>query len=404
MAQKLTEELYFDDGTRRIHTHPSVKNGCVVEAGRSYSFELWRKPTFFGDVKVDQFWLQQNSIYGCRGKEPRNYEVLVEHYRAQCMRAGTILDDEVLGSYILAKLLPYTRRNGSRRVFDDAVLTSPRRGGESKQRLIEGLNGALAASRRDMLGIQEFHRRTADLLGPPQFEPAVMKVYQELADELLDEGCRAVGRWGTPGLQAPISKLQQWMKTFARRRGNEDKKLALDMLSYECRAAMHRCYSAVWDKLLTHLEGKYALDEASVQFHRLMHFDVVLPSNMPNAYFHAFHGHIFALHPGISLFLQTRIGGELIADYLRTDDQGRPLARLLNGFWIGLNDYYVRSELCAERRKIIGRQADDGDVEAADAAQTRGRGRRRLPGVKHEDDGVQDGDRNRRGRRQRRPR
>jgi hypothetical protein len=172
------------------------------------------------------------------------------------------------------------------------------------------------------------------------------------------------------------------MNTFARRSGNHAKKLALDMLSYECRAAMHRCYSATWEKLLTHLEEKYELDRASVQYHRLMHFDIVLPSDDPRSYFHLFHGHIFALHPGVGLFLQTKTGGELIGEYLRSDDGDRPFQRLLNGLWVSLVDYYLRSDRYAEARKKGACQAEDGDVEATATAQTGGKGRRCLPGPK----------------------
>ena len=185
-------------------------------------------------------------------------------------------------------------------------------------------------------------------------------------------------------MQIPISKLQTWMNSFARHKGNEEKKLALDMLSYECRAALHRCYSAVWNKLLLHLEKKYELDEASVQYHRLMHFDFVLPSNLPNANFHLFHGHVFALHPGVDLFLQTNTGGELVGDYLRGEDDDRPFRRLLNGLYVGLCDYYARSDRYAEDRKKSSRDLKVADVAAVDEAQTKGRGHRRLPGPGHE--------------------
>ena len=54
-AHKITEEIYFDSGSRRLHLHPAVKNGCVVDAGSHYSFELWRKPAEFGGVPDADF-------------------------------------------------------------------------------------------------------------------------------------------------------------------------------------------------------------------------------------------------------------------------------------------------------------------------------------------------------------
>jgi hypothetical protein len=200
--------------------------------------------------------------------------------------------------------------------------------------------------------------------------------YRALSDKLLGEGRCAIKRWGPQGLQVPIRKLQNWMATFARRRGNEDKKFALDILSYECRAAMHRCYSAVWFDLLLHLEKKYELDEASVQFHRLMHFDIALPSERPDANFYLFHGHVFALHPGIGLFMQTKKGGELVGDYLRGTAGDGPFRRLLNGFWVALCDYDCRRDRYAEIRSRIGCQVEDIEIGEATGSEISSSGRR----------------------------
>jgi hypothetical protein len=383
---KITEEIYYDNGSMCFHFHPAKKDGFVVETGRFYSFELFRKSAAFDGVEVDQFKMRVDSIYGRKGARPRNYEVLVEYYLAQCFGNLTIFDDEVLDSYILARLLPEVRRNGSRRIFDDAILTSPHLVGQRKQALVRQLDDLLAASRRDALDMAAFHATTNRMLGVENISEAAAAAYQELTAELLGEGRRAVQRWGVvDGLQVPVLKFRNWMKTFARRSGNEDRKLALDMLSYESRAAMHRCYSAVWFELLKHLEQKYELDEASLQFHRLMHFDVQLQSNLPESYFHLFHGHIFALHPGLNLFFETPTGGELIGDYLRGGTADEPFRRLLNGFCVALGDYYVRSEYCSDERKRSSRDEKCADIEAVAAAQSKGRGRRRLTGPKRDD-------------------
>jgi hypothetical protein len=379
--QKVTEELPLDDGRRTYRLSPN-KRSCLVIGARHYSFELFRKAAKFGDRPVDQFWMSLGSVYGRKGVQARNYDVIVEYYRERCQQAGTVHEDGVYDSYVLAKLLPYVRRNGSRRVFDDAILTSPKQLGLRSNDLIRELDRSLAASRGESLDILSFHRATQKLLGAPEIPAAAAAAYQALAEELLGDGCRAVRNWGEAGMQIPVGIVQRWMSSFARHRGQEEKKLALDMLSYECRAAMHRCYSAVWFDLLTHLERKYELDEASVQFHRLMHFDVQLPAHEPNTRFHLFHGHIFALHPGLSLFFQTPTGGKLIEDYLCLNDADRPFRRLLRGFQVALSDYYVRSELIAESRKKSGCQVEE-DLDALAARQTRGRGHRRLHAPGH---------------------
>lgn len=380
--QKITEEFYFDDGSRIYHIDPNPEDSHV-KVGRFYSFEFCRKSAVFDGVAVDQFWMALNSLYGRKGANPRNYDLLVELYRGQCNKSATILHDEVVDSYILAKLLPYVRRNGSRHVFDDAILTSPQRFGERKQDLVLRLESQLAASRHDELDLESFHRKTNVLLGKPDMPEAADAYYREMADELLSEGRQAFRNLGpVDGIQVAILKLQSWMKTFARRSGHEDQKSALNMLSYECRAALHRCYSAAWYLLLGHLKEKYDLDRASLRFHGLMHFDIQLPSNVPGSAFHLFHGHIFALHPGLSLFFQTRTGGELIADYLRTDETDPAFQRLLNGFYVALADYYVRSDECANARKRSSRDEKSADIEEVAAAQTKGRGRRGLAGPK----------------------
>lgn len=150
----------------------------------------------------------------------------------------------------------------------------------------------------------------------------------------------------------------------------------------EGRAALYRCYSAVWFDLLSHLELKYNLSRESVLYHRLMHFDVVLPSDDGNADFHLFHGHIFALHPGLGLFFQTKTGGELISDFLSDESGTLPFHRLLNGFWISLFDYNSRSERYAASRKKGDVTTHDGDIEEMYAAQLSQQKYRRRRGPK----------------------
>lgn len=384
--QRIREELYYDNGGRLFRFHPAVKNGYLMEGGRHYPFELCRKTAKFDGLAIDQFWMPVASVYGRKNALPGNYDVLTEYYVDRCFGERTIFQDDVLDSCILAKLVPEFRRNGARNIFDDAILTSPHRVGERRQDLIRRLDDLLAASRHETLDMAAFHAATNRLLAPATISEGARAAYRELTEELLDKGRRAVERWGMEnGLQVPLATLRNWMTTFARRSGEKDRKRALDMLSYESRAALHRCYSAVWFELLQQLEQKYELDEASLQFHRLMHFDVQLPSNLPESCFHLFHGHVVALHPGLSLFFQTRTGGKLIGDYLRGGNADEPFRRLLNGFCVAIGDYRIRSEVCADERKRSNRVVKCGDIEAVAAAQTQGRGRRRLSGPQRAD-------------------
>ncbi len=386
MSVRFTEELFLDDGCRRFHQVPGQPGKLVVEGGKWYSFELCRKRAQMGEVSIDQWWMDIASVYGQRNRVARNRDVMIAYFWGLCVKNLTVFDDGVQESYILARLLPHVRGYGSRRVLADAVLTLPGRIGTKKQDLIEQLDTELDKHRSEEMDIVKFRDETAKTLGPADYEEAIWDRYRKFQEELLGEGKQALQRLGPDGIQIPLQRWQDWMRSIGRHRGHEEEKLVLDILSYECRAALHRCYSAAWCDLLPHLIQKYSLTAASTRFHTLWHLDQCQESNSAEAYFHLFHGHVFALHPATGIFVQTRTGSELIGEWLAAPESSTAFGRLLYGLFIATADYARRSDFTRTLRSKDATFVTGFDLESEEEEQSSKTRHRRLPGVRPDSD------------------
>lgn len=375
--EKLCVELRIDDGGLRINISPNRPHEAIIEGAKWLSFELCRKKTPLGPVEVDQFWMPIRSVYEQRQRTARNYAVIVECFWALCLKHATIFSEEVQDSFILAKLLPWTRSNGSRRIFADAVLTSPDRLGTSRRQIIAGLDDALARNTHCEIDIVAFRDAVARILGPRPVDEPVQRRYQEIAGELLGAGRTALQNWGTPGLSAPLQKWRSWMTAVGRRGGNSLDKQVLDILSYECRAALHRCYSAAWCELLPYLAARYELSAESIVFHRFWHLEPCQPQGTRDSLFHLFHGHIFALHPAAALFSLTNSGAKLLGDWLLEPEPGPAYRRLLSGLLLAIAAYSNWIEFAATERKAASRFITGVDIEDEHAAKTTQSRRRR---------------------------
>lgn len=348
--ERVIEELRIDDGSRRIHLSPGVP-GAIIEGAKCFSLELCRKPSQFGNVPVDHWWMDVSSVYGQRNQPARNGNVIVELFWSLCLKEATVFHEEVQDSYILAKLLPHVRSNGARRIFADAVLTAPGRVGLKRPEMIAQLDASIRAHSDREMGIEDFRDETAKLLGPEIYSEEVIARYRQISEELLGEGRRTLQKWGPSGLAVPLAQWRQWMTEVGRRSGNELDKQVLDILSYEARAAMHRCYSATWCALLPHVAKKYGLTSETITFHRLWHLDQCQPSNDPSSLFHLFHGHVFALHPATALFSLCDAGCTLLGNWLEQPDSPATFQRLLHGIFVAVGDYARWMELFSFQRK-----------------------------------------------------
>jgi len=345
---------------------------------RVVSFDLFRKQTTLGDVSIDQFWMSVESVYGRPKQSTHNQTAIVDAYWTLCELNRTARQSDVQQSYLLAKLFPFTRQKGSRRIVRDAVLGP---GGRRKktESIVQELEAMLAQSEGHELTMIQFRDKTADLIGPCEYSEQDRSHYYEFEEQLLGPGQIALGHSTAEACAKARCQWAVWTRKFGRRAHKGKEKHLLDIFSYECRAALHRCYSAVWGELLPHLTRKYGLSHESEVFHSLWHFEQSMSSNHPDQRFHLFHGHVFALHPAMGTFIQTKTGSELLGQIVKHPKDHGAFHRLLGGLFIAIADYERRCEADGQERRWAGQIVTSGDIAAVDARERdRKRGQRRL--------------------------
>lgn len=378
--EQITEELVVTDGTLLIQrVGDSPRDMEIEEVAKRFRFQLCRKQVFMGELPIDHWWMETRSAYGQRNRTAGNQDAVIEYWWAWCMKYATVLHEEVQDSYILAHLLPYARGNGSRRVLADAIPTRAKKLEADKPTVAAELEQFLQTTRAEELDLVAFRDMTAKAIGPPAYGDEVWKCYKRLAEELLGRGREAIQRGGHSGLGVALGTWQDWMKSIGRHRGHEIEKNVLDILSYECRAALHRCYSQVWDHLVFHLADRYDLTDKSVIFHRFWHLDQQQKSNLGDqADFHLFHGHIFALHPACGNFMLTESGRRLMGEWLSDPHSAATYQRLLHGLAIAVYQYAVRNGVYAELRKKQPQSFGGPDLQAVEEEKVERKNRRRV--------------------------
>jgi hypothetical protein len=350
--EKIVEEFYVDDGVLRPRLVGEPPFRLVYEKGQKIRFELCRKEVALGNLEFEQWWMDKHSVYGDRNRNASNLLPIIDFYVGLCNRHLTILDQHTQDCIILAHLVPHIRSNGARRVVSDAVLTRAKTMGADRRSTVDELEQLLRSGRYDEVDIVRFHEQTMGAIGPPDFEDEIWELYQEMADRLLAAGRFAFFEKSGGGVNLAIDQWKEWMTSIGRRRGFEVEKKVLDILSYESRAAIHRCCSQVWDHLVFHLADKYGMSHEAVMFHRFWHLEQQQKSNMPDkGDFRLFHGHVFALHPACSNFLMTPTGRELVGNWLLDPHSSTIYRRMLQGIAIAVFDYSSRVGLCADERK-----------------------------------------------------
>jgi hypothetical protein len=354
----------------------------VEVAGERFVFALCRKAERMGTVPVDHWWMPATELYRQRGQRRRrggNHAAVTEVFWALCRREGTHHEPDVQESYLLSQLLPYARSQGSRRIFADAYLESRgQAAGSARQAARAELEEMLRASQGEGLTRLTFQRKTGEALGPPELTPEAMQAYLEFCEAFFGSARPALAADEPAGVAAAVAGWQKVMRSVGRRGGQALQKQVLDILSYEARASLHRCYSAAWDLLLLPmLEQKYALSPESLAFLRLWHLDQVSESNLDEqAYFHLFHGHVFALHPACGEFLCTRTGRALMGRWLRRPSDPA-FARLLHGLYVAVLHYGGRRDQATWDRKKQPRAVGGSDLVALEEQQVQRRTGRR---------------------------
>jgi hypothetical protein len=328
----------------------------LLVGSRPFDFSLCRKAVQMGNIPVDHWWMKTTELYGQRGKPCRqasNFQAVTDYFWALCREEGTAHDSEVQESYLLSKILPYSRSHGSRRVFTDAWLFGRDRSSKvTKAEVVAELEQFLRTGRIQVMTRTEFEEKTTKMLGPRGLTAEEICAYKEFTNDFLGRACATFQQNEQQGIQQTITAWQKAMNSVGRRGGHRMEKRILDIVSYEARAALHRCYSAVWSNLLPHLEKKHGLSSASTRFLELWHLDQVQDRGPGSpAYWHLFHGHVFGLHPASAQLLRTSAGRELVGQWLENPESDEAFGRLLYAIFLAVCCYSGQKELLAQRRK-----------------------------------------------------
>lgn len=392
-VENVTETLEFRNDRMRLRfaSDPRRRDQPVES---SYSFEFCRKEARFGEVIVDQFWLDKRLLYGQRNSSPRNLHAIVDAFWSNCRRLNATDDRGSQESYLLAKLLPSVRSNGSKKILLDSIIESSN-ASAAEDAAIRELEECLRLSEIDELELEDFYTQTQAFLSPEENIPEAWDEYSEMKERLLGVSCDTLRRDTAAAISAAEAEWDRWYRSISRRKGHEKTKQVLDVFSYEARAAFHRCYSSVWVELLPLLAARFEWSQETAVFHALWHLDLCMPSEIDASLFHFFHGHIFGLHPAGATFSQTYRGGELIADAIRSNRvyamlhkllSGEPVSRadivpefrrLLSGLLIAVCSYSNQHETKAESRKCGPKLLSENDLELASNEQITRSGRRK---------------------------
>ena len=326
----------------------------LTSRGGEFAFTLHRKCNeLWGDVLSEQRWMSIPGIYGNGSKKNPNTEKIVEHYWS-CIRDHVCSPDyeDAVERYLQANVLPVHRSNRGARVFLDSI---PGKAGLRDS--INILNGLIAQCRGQTFSEEELSQHTVQLLRSDEIpaycrptSPLLQQLYHRFHSELLDDPKTVLMRGEAErAIEMVRDKWTSLRRKYARRAGFPMEKTALDMLSYENKAAFHHCYSNVWENLIPQLEEKYSWNEATVLFHKFWHFAPHLRDG--GGEYTPFHGHVFGLHPGCGWMIRTDSGQQLIINWLNDFRNPTLYQRVLYGFWVSINHYVSRlSEQKMDRR------------------------------------------------------
>ena len=268
------------------------------------------------------------------------YGQILNAYWDICRCESSHTDPEVQESFLLAKLLPHIRANKAAEVFLDSM-THQRSDWGPKKEATEQLESMLTLDLQPM-STQVFHQYTADMLGPPSYGGELEDLYDEMSEQLLEQGRELITASDTyteEAVSAVRKQWEEWLTKIGRRHGKEHQKQILDILSYESKAAFHRAYAAIWERLIRVLQRGDGMDQISRRFHRLWHLNGPQQSeDYPTQHAHTFHGHVLGLHPASAAFMSTRTGKQLLGQWL-IDDREESFNMLLGGLGIAIAQY-----------------------------------------------------------------
>ena len=327
---------------KKCYAHISIgKSEFKIEfnntpKGKSdYRFMFNYKSMDLDKIRFDQFWIPIPNLYKQRKKPAVIFDPIIDFYWKCARIKGTHHDPGVLETYLLAKILPHARNNKSRKVFKDAIPQS----NQSKDfKEIQDLNQSLTDSSNQTVSELIFWEQTGKILGPPEYEPFVHEKYNEMTGPLFQEAHEAIDHRSPDIFESFEKKWLELIKKYGKQSGYELEKLVLDILSYESRAQVHRCYSWFWTAILPAMGKWFSFNDEAQLFHNIWHLSPICESSENGSPLHLFHGHVFALHPAGGLMLKTSAGRGIMEDFL-TSKTNNDYERLLNALLISVFHY-----------------------------------------------------------------
>ena len=354
-----------------------------------FKFDLESKEIRLGKTNLEHFWLDNRSIYpSSKNKRDQNYLALVDFWHEACRQDGALEEKDVCESLILAKILPKIRPHGTRRIFLDSKIG--KQGREDRRDYLSKVNDILLSSYDQQKTVMEFYRNVGDIIGPPKFSDDLWDRFEEFKHELFDDAIVEIQGGGVDrGISLATEQWEAWKDTICAHRRDKEAMTIIDIFGYEARAAIHRCYSTLWEELTEWLYHRSGENPRTHAFHHLWHRDIAWPANEPeaikaNGHFHLLHGHIFALHPAAGDFIQTQAGKKLLSEWLTAAGKDwkqegvspeiPEFCRLLNGLG---NSFYLYQDRHNSRSESNFRTEFLTEQGLSDLIEPPGKGRRK---------------------------
>ena len=323
-----------------------------AEAG---SLRLMSRETALGDSLFEQFWIPKTGLFGTRNNRSGNHSAVLDFYRCLCVDRVKNRHEMSAKVHLLASLLPLIRSNGSQRIFPDASVVTAKDCPTQSEFCSETLEIQLKASEAEQITVVEFCNRNREAVEFPIFPDTTFSLYRELESELL---VNATNQWWNDptGAQGLVDqRWLQWRDGFGRRRGNKEKKDVLNILSYECKAAFHQAYSALWVEMIPHLIAGNDNQLFSQRFHTLWHLDHRMAVPGHDRDIRLLHGLVLGLHPALGTLLKTETGSRLVGETVAAPEDTDSQQRFLHAVLVSLCLY------AAARRSRITSVANAGN-------------------------------------------
>ena len=315
------------------------------------------RQTTLGDWLFEQFWISKTGLFGTRNNRSGNHSVVLDFYRRLCIDRINDRHEMSAKVHLLASLLPLIRSNGSQRIFPDASVVTAKDCPTQSEFRSETLEIHLKASEAEQITVVEFCNKNREAIEFPNFPGTTFDLYREFESELLDAA--TTSQWWLDSAAAQELVDQRWLRWrngFGRHRGNKEKKDVLNILSFECKAAFHQVYSALWVEMIPHLIAGEDDQLFSQRFHTLWHLDhrMAIPGHDRDV--RLLHGLVLGLHPALGTLLKTETGSRLVGETVAAPEDTDAQQRFLHAALVSLYLY------AAARRSRITSLANVGNT------------------------------------------